>query len=312
MWQLINSVVRKENNKLQIIDSSTKEGLLLTEQKDIANEFGEYFANIGKNCAQQIPPAANGTEHYLTKIPRQNDSVFPSPTNELEITTIIQSIKPKPSSGYDGLSNKLIQDLHAEISLPLSIIFNKSLEEGVFPDSMKPADVTPLFKSKDWTNKTNYRPISLLLTISKVLEKIMYKRTYNFLDFNGLIYRSQYGFRSNYSCELAACELLGEIVKGKENKKHTLVMYLDLSKAFDTLDHKIFYMKLEWYSIQGPALNWFKNYLTGQTLRAKCNIESSNKPVYSKSYSIEYGTPQGSCLGPLLFLIFTNDLYRNI
>ena len=206
----------------------------------------------------------------------------------------------------------MLKELNRDISLPLSNIFNKSLEEGVFPDRMKAADVTPLFKSNDWTNRNNYCPISLLLMISKILEKIMYKRTYNFLHHNGLIYHSQYGFRENHSCELAACELLGEIIKGQENKKHTLVVYLDLSKTFDTLDHDILHKKLHRYRIRGPALNWFNSYLTGCSLRAKCYTETSNKPVYSKQYPIDYGMPQGSCLGPLLFLIFTNDLYRNI
>ena len=216
---MINSILRKESNKLHIIDSLTKGNLLLTEQQDIANEFGEFFANVGRDCAQQIPAAKNKIEHYLSKIPNSAVSLFIAPTNELEIRNIIQALRPKSSSGYDGLSNKLLKELDMEISLPLSIIFNKSLEEGVFPDRMKAADVTPLFKSKDQTNKNNYRPISLLLTISKILEKIMYKRTYNFLHHNDLIYHSQYGFRENHLCELATCELLGEIIKGHENKK---------------------------------------------------------------------------------------------
>ena len=309
---MINSVLRKETNKLHIIDSLSKGNLLLTEQQDIVNEFGEFFANVGRNCAQQIPVAKYQIGHYLSKIPNSPESIFLAPTNELEIRNIIQALQPKSSSGYDGLSNKLIKKLYSDISLPLCIIFNKSLEEGVFPDRMKAADVTPLFKSKDWTNKTNYRPISLLLTISKILKKIMYKRTYSFMHHNCSIYHSQYGFRRNHSCELAACELLGEIIKGQENKKHTLVVYLDLSKAFDTLDHGILLKKLCRYGIRGPALNWFNSYLTGCSLRAICNTETRNKPVYSRSYPIDYGMLQGSCLGPLLFLIFTNDLYRNI
>ena len=183
------------------MDSLSKGNLLLTEQQDIANEFGEFFANMGRNCAQQIPTAKYEIGYYLAKIPNSPKLIFLAPTNELEIRNIIQSMRPKLSSEFDGLSNKLIKDLRCKISLPLSIIFNKSMEEGVFPDRMKAADVTPLFKSKDRTNKTNYQPISLLLTISKILEKIMHKRTYNFLHHSGLIYQSQYGFRRNHSCE---------------------------------------------------------------------------------------------------------------
>ena len=171
MWQLINSVVRKEHNKLHTIDSLSKDGLLLTEQHDIANEFAKYFATVGSTCAQQIGPSKLGIDLYMSKIPRESSSIFLAPTTRHEIKRIIKSLKPKQSSGHDGFSNKLIKDLLDEIASPLCLIFNKSLEEGVFPACMKMADVTPLFKSKDRTNKTNYRPISLLLTISKVLEK---------------------------------------------------------------------------------------------------------------------------------------------
>ena len=188
-----------------------------------------------------IPSSRNDINHYISKIQIATNSLFLSPTNQnqSEIKRIIQDLHPKLSSGYDGISNKLLKKLSDQISNPLMIIFNKSIKEGVFPDKMKAADMSPLFKSKDRSSKNNYRPISLLMTISKILEKIMYKRTYNYINSNGLIYQSQYGFRSNHSCELASCELLGEIVKGMENNKHTIVVYLDLSKAFDTLDHRI-------------------------------------------------------------------------
>ena len=235
-----------------------------------------------------------------------------TPITRTEIDKLIRTIVPKKSSGHDQISNDLITQLRPSLIVPLKIIFNKSITEGIFPSQMKYADVTPLYKSKERQEKSNYRPISLLLTLSKILEKCIYNRTYNFLDSNGLIYQSQYGFRSNHSCELAASKLLGEIVKGHKNKEHTVAIFLDLSKAFDTLDDEILLKKCAHYGIRGKALDWFISYLSGHKIRAKCSQEGTNKPIYSDTFDMSYGTPQGSCLGPLLFLIFTNDIHLNI
>ena len=195
---------------------------------------------------------------------------------------------------------------------PLTILFNKSLSEGVFPEVMKKADVIPLYKAKDNEETNNYRPISLLLTISKLLEKIMYKRTYRFLEDSKQIYKSQYGFRTAHSCENAISERVSEIIKGKQDRMYTLAVFLDLSKAFDSLEHDVLLSKLYKYGIRGVAYEWYKSYLTNRQMRVKCNISSSGKTEYSNYMKVTYGTPQGSCLGPLIFLIFTNDLYRHL
>ena len=159
---------------------------------------------------------------------------------------------------------------------------------------MKKADVVPLFKSKDHQESNNYRPISLLLTLSKLLEKIMYKRTYNFLESTGQIYKSQYGFRTSHSCENAICELVSEIIKGKQDGMHTLAVFLDLSKAFDSLEHDVLLKKLYKCGIRGVAYNWFVSYLNGRQMRVKCNVASSGKTEYSNYMKVSYGTPQGS------------------
>ena len=178
------------------------------------------------------------------------------------------------------------------------------------PNIMKIADVIPLHKSKSKEETNNFRPISLLITMSKILEKVIHKHTYNFLEKTDQIFKSQYGFRSKHSCELAVNELLSEIVKSKEQGMHMIAVYLDLSKAFDTIDHRLLLMKLEKYGIRGVTLQWFQSYLSNWQMRVKCNTHES--VAYSKLYDMEYGTPQGSCLGSLLFLIFTNDLHLHL
>ena len=151
---------------------------------------------------------------------------------------LIQKLPNKNSSEHNNVNNCLLKDLRCHIVTPLALIFNKSMLEGKFPSAMKRADVIPLHKGKSQDNKNNYRPISLLLTLSKLLEKLVYKYTYNFVDANGLLFKSQYGFRSNHSCEHAIGELVGNIVKNHEKSEHTIAIFLDLSKAFDMISHK--------------------------------------------------------------------------
>ena len=140
----------------------------------------------------------------------------------------------------------------------------------------------------------------------------MYSRTYNFLDDNNQMCRSQYGFRAKHSCEHAIGELVSSIVKNQQKEKYTASLFLDLSKAFDTLNHKLLLDKLEMYGIHGVALQWFKSYLSERKLRVKCPTDDCGTYAYSNWHKLSHGTPQGSCLGPLLFLIFCNDLRLNL
>ena len=243
---------------------------------------------------------------------RSTSTLFLTPTSEEEIHYLINSLPNKASSGHDSISNNLLIKISPSILEPLAIIFNKSLETGVFPEEMKLADVVPLYKSKSEYECTNYRPISLLLTISKLLAKLMYKRTYHFLEQTDQLYQSQYGFRKSHSCETAIMELASSIIKGKDDGFYTLALFIDLSKAFDTVDHNILLDKLDKYGIRGVAKEWYKSYLTNRQMRVKCSVSSTGKLEHSKDLSLTYGAPQGSCLGPLIFLIFTNDLYKQI
>ena len=182
-----------------------------------------------------------------------------------------------------------------------------SISEGVFPERMKVADVIPLYKAKNKLHKEYYRLILLLLTISIILEKIMHACTYKFLENTNQLYEGQYGFRSKHNCENAIQNLIGDVVKSDTNGKITTIIFLDLSKAFDTLNHNILLKKLEKYGIHGSGLEWYKSYLCNQKMRVKCRT-SQNETTISDISEVTYGAPQGSCLGPLLFTIFPNNL----
>ena len=190
LWRMINRIISKENDKTNCVEYLKIENILYYDTKIITEEFGKFFSSVGKNLAHRIKPSKTNIEDYIERIPLNDKSLFMTPTHEEEIEKIIDSLANKTSSGYDSLDNKLLKQLKTCLSKPLSIIFNKSLATGEFPHEMKKADVVPLYKVKERYLVTNYRPISLLLTLSKILEKVVYKRTYQFLNETNQLYQS--------------------------------------------------------------------------------------------------------------------------
>ena len=312
LWKLINKITNKTQNKQSIINKIKVDGIIIERPKEISNALANYFASIGNNLSNNLPSSKHSLKHYLNRIPTCPATMFATPTTPIEINNLINSLTNKHSCGYDNISNHMLKWLRPVITEPLSIIFNLSIKHGVFPDYMKIAEIVPLHKGGDESLCNNYRPISLLITISKILEKVIYKRTYSFLEKNNILFQSQYGFRTKHSCADAIAEIVGEITKNKENGLYTAGILLDLSKAFDTLPHKILLNKMSKYGIRGSMNAWFTSYLNARSLRVKCNIASGNATVYSVKKEINIGTPQGSCLGPLLFLLYNNDLYLHL
>ena len=182
LWKLINKITNQSKNKQSIISKINVDRIVHECPKEIANELAHYFANVGDKLSTALPESKRNITAYLKKIPTCPQSMYATPTTPTEIDTIIRRLASKQSSSYDIISNQMLKWLCPVITLPLCIIFNKSLQEGHFPNRMKLAEIVPLYKGGDESLSNNYRPISLLLTISKVLEKVVYVRTYNFLE----------------------------------------------------------------------------------------------------------------------------------
>ena len=233
-WNILKSVIGKTNDKSGIPETFRIGANLIKDPKTIADKFCQYFAEIGPEFASKIPQPSKLFHSHL-KQAKQN-SFFMKPTDPNEILKIIMSLKPKNSTGHDGISSKLLKYLAPSLAFPITTIVNKSFETGIVPSKMKIAKIIPIYKAKDKMSMGNYRPISLLPATSNILEKAVHSRLYSYLKSKNILFGDQYGFHPNHSTIDAVAKFTGHVYSALENKETTMAVFLDLSKAFDTVD----------------------------------------------------------------------------
>ena len=307
IWKIIDEMVNVKNKcKKTPTKLVITEEIILTEPKAISNAMNDSFVSIGRKMTDAIPDVHSSV---LTPPPviSMKNSIFLQPTTSDEVETVINALKNNKAIRIMDVETKFIKLSKNILSPVLSDLFNVCIAQGVFPDCLKIAEVIPIFKKGDHNLATNYRPISILSQFDKIFEKLIYIRISSYLEKYDLLSKNQFGFRENSSTNFAIAHIHDNILRNVDLGLRTCCIFLDFSKAFGTVNHQILLAKLQkYFGIRGKPLDLFKSY-------------SSNRYQYTKILqtqselmSVSCGVPQGSCLGPLLFLMYINPYLPRI
>ena len=300
-WEIINNILNRKKTNIQsnsfLIDNS-----MTNDKIKIANGFNNFFAIVGKTLARKIPVSNIRPLDFLTNLTQNANSIFLNPVIPDELIKLLSQLN-KSASGYDDFQPLIVKQCKDIILDPLLHIYNQSFQKGIFPEQLKVAKVTPIYKKESTHLFTNYRPISILSVFSKILEKLMHARLISFINRFEILYTNQFGFREKRSTSMAILTFVEKLRTALDNGEYGIGLFLDFSKAFDTVDHQILLQKLEFYGVRGIALNWVKTYLSNRIQR------TNYKNIISNPEIISCGVPQGSVLGPLFFILYINDIY---
>ena len=301
-WEGINALIRHKKSNKAISRIKRPDNNITTDQLEIPNILNKHFASVGPQLASKIPRSPIHFSQYLAKDSSPSSSFAFNLVLPCEVEAEINSLPPNKALGLYSCPVRILKDACQPLSKPLAILLNKSVQSGIYPSKLKHAKIIPVFKNEDESDPNNYRPISLLSVFNRIFEKLMYKRLKSFIDKYDILSKSQYGFRENCSTQHALIDIVNKIQLNFDKKLYSCGIFIDLKKAFDTVDHDILLYKLEHYGIRGIANSWFCSYLKNRRQTAQVG------PYISKTEVSSCGVPQGSVLGPLLFLLYINDI----
>ena len=293
--KLLNNCSKTSHNNLSIFDND----VIIHDEKKLCELMNSYFNNVGLNLAQGIQSTNTDPRAYL---PQSNqNSFFFFETDTYEICSLVSKFTNKKTS-VEKLPIHVLKVIIPLLAPTLAQLFNESMATGTFPETLKMGCVIPLYKSGSRSVRNNYRPITTLSVFSKIFEKLVHKRMISFIKKFKLIPENQFGFQENKCTADAILEFLDNGYESLNKSKHLLTIYLDFSKAFDTISIPILLKKLEHYGFRNQINSWLKSYLTNRKQYVKINNTTSNTLV------TKMGVPQGSTLGPLLFILYISDM----
>ncbi len=269
-----------------------------SDKAEIAETFNSFFATVGETLADKIPDSAESPLDFAARAPTFDIELFTLET----IVEYMQNLSPSTSCGVDGITARLLKAAGPTIFPVILHICNISIESNTFPDCWKTACITPLHKEGNTIDPTNFRPISVLPCLGKLLERLVHNQVYGYLTANGILSPNQAGFRKGYSMGTCLIEFLHHIYSNIDAGRVSGVLFLDFSKAFDTVEHDIMISKLRHLGFKASSTSWFRSYLTDRQQVTKIDDELSGPAA------ISHGVPQGSILGPVMFSLYVNDL----